>query len=307
MIHIYMGENRLLIVPVVHCREAEMSFTVSSLEDKENITEAIVKSREYIIDEAKKNVSDNDSSRIPTWKNNSKYKNRKSFVKNNNLASILFYEDRIEVESLMKSEEFIGQYGQIYKEIVLKKDCNCEEITDAVIYVLKEIDNYYLKKPPQKRGDSEIFVSLINSRLLKVNIPKDKDFVDNSDYSVAEIYKCYDYIGNDYESNKEKALFFLGIAPELDCDLSINNISKIWQKIHGKAESFSVNEGQHGIFELCAEMINSDVYIKSYFLQIEDDLLLECGMYVEKPYFKKELVEKLISEFDEFANSCQLC
>ena len=146
-------------------------------------------------------------------------------------------------------------------------------------------------------------IELLNGFEISVEAPRDKHFVDYDDYGVGELHQAYLYFVK--ESANSSAEFYLGIAAELDCDLSEDNIRKAWEELHGKAEFFEVKSVEHGIFKLRAEMRNKSVHRISYLLQIDENELLDCTMELHKPNSRKKLDEKLTGLFEEFARRCK--
>ncbi len=146
-------------------------------------------------------------------------------------------------------------------------------------------------------------IELLNQSEVIVEAPRDKHFADYGDYGVGEIHQAYLYHAK--EGADSSAEFYLGIAAELDCDMSEDNIRKAWEKQNGKADFFEVKPVEHGIFKLRAEMRNKSVHRISYLLQIDESELLDCTMDLHKPNTRKKLDEKLSGMFEEFARQCK--
>lgn len=145
-------------------------------------------------------------------------------------------------------------------------------------------------------------IELLSGTTMIVPAPRDKHFSDCEDYGVGELHQAYLYFPK--EGADSSAEFYLGIAAELDCDLSEDNIRHAWEKLHGKAEFFEVIQAEHGIWGLRAEMRNKSVHRISYLLQIDESELLDCTMELHKPNTRKKLDEKLTEMFEEFARKC---
>ena len=145
-------------------------------------------------------------------------------------------------------------------------------------------------------------IELLSGTTMIVPAPRDKHFSDCEDYGVGELHQAYLYFPK--EGADSSAEFYLGIAAELDCDLSEDNIRHAWEKLHGKAEFFEVIQAEHGIWGLRAEMKNKSVHRISYLLQIDESELLDCTMELHKPNTRKKLDEKLTEMFEEFAHKC---
>ena len=146
-------------------------------------------------------------------------------------------------------------------------------------------------------------IELLSGTTMIVSAPRDKHFSDCEDYGVGELHQAYLYFPK--EGADSSAEFYLGIAAELDCDLSEDNIRHAWEKLHGKAEFFEVIQAEHGIWGLRAEMRNKSVHRISYLLQIDESELLDCTMELHKPNTRKKLDEKLTEMFEEFARKCR--
>lgn len=143
-------------------------------------------------------------------------------------------------------------------------------------------------------------IELLNESKLTVSAPRDKHFSDCDDYGVGELYQAYMYYPRE-DSEEASAAFYIGIAAELDCDMSGDNIRRAWEKQNGKAELFEVKSVEYGIFKLRAEMRNKSIHRISYLLQIDECELLDCTMELRKPNSRKKLDEKLTGLFEEFA------
>ena len=146
-------------------------------------------------------------------------------------------------------------------------------------------------------------IELLSGTTMIVSAPRDKHFSDCEDYGVGELHQAYLYFPKEGEDSS--AEFYLGIAAELDCNLSEDNIRNAWEKLHGKAEFFEVKSVEHGIWNLRAEMRNKSVHRISYLLQIDESELLDCTMELHKPNTRKKLDEKLTAMFEKFARQCK--
>ncbi|MBR1599107.1 MAG: hypothetical protein IJ661_09380 [Lachnospiraceae bacterium] len=303
LVHIYRGEGRMLIIPITHCCESEWFVNLQSPEKSNDVGKAILDATEYIKDVNDKFAFQQNNLKTPVWKLNSKYRSRVSFVKRNNNGYVLYSDDEIKVCSVLKSEEFAGQYGDICKEIKLSIHSDVEEIGAAVINVMDAVDEYYADNKTNSKKFKELSVELLNKSILKIVEPQDKHFLNFDDYGAAELYKCYCYVSRD--GAESSAEIFLGIAPELDCNLEKINIYNAWKGIHGVADYFDVQVVENGIFNMRAEMKNSGLHKISYYKQVEDDLLLECGIEVHQPNKRKKLDDKLTQIFEIFSLNCK--
>ena len=309
MVSLYKGEGRILVVPVVnhiggYSIKTSWFINVKNVMSSIDIGNSLLEAATFVRNSPISTLTPKEREAGEAWKKNSKYKNWLSFWKHNNCAHFFINADgSYEIYSTQRSEEKKGGYGGIIKSIELPSLATAQEIGQAVIDVFEAAEEYYGTKPasvsyPPKQ------LELMDGSILTVDAPQDKHFEDCEDAGAAEIYQCYSYKSN--ESADSSADFFLGIAPELDCSLEEESIRFAWEEIYGKAENFEVKECECGIFKLCVEMRNKEKHKISYLLQMEEALLLECGMDVHLPNRRKKLDEKLVRLFEEFVMSCSM-
>ena len=233
-------------------------------------------------------------------------KTYKAFVKKYSLCFAILYEDGTYTISASERLKNYRGYGGLDDPndpfcFRLSKDASDEEIGNAVIAALNRSDELEKAKKPDPYPPIE--VELLSDQKVEIHPPRDRHFTDMQDGSAAEIYRLYEY--SPKEGVEPSANFYLGIAAELDCDISEQNIRKAWEELHGKAEFFEVKSVEHGIFKLRVEMKNKSVHRISYLLQIDESELLDCTMELHKPNTRKKLDEKLTVMFEEFAHQCK--
>ena len=153
-------------------------------------------------------------------------------------------------------------------------------------------------------------VQLANGSKLNVSAPRDKHFTDNDDYGVCEMYQAYMYLPRE-DSDEASAAFYIGMAAELNGEISEEKIIKAWEKQYGKAEAFTFEKVEHGMFGYRAEMKNKKTHRIAYltYLEMTEDSIspdtLDCVMELHKPNSRKKLDEKLTGLFEEFARQCK--
>lgn len=311
-IHIHKGENRILFIPCISHKGgfSELSshtFVINDTDnDNKSIGNTICEAINFIMSSplSESTPLERESSRV--WQENSKYKSEVSFWRNNLSARIRVFEDgHYWVFSMKRSDRYNLIDDKIIGEINLPKEAKIEELGQAVIDVFSALEEYYKEHPSKKieRYPKEN-IELLCGSSLTFQTPKNSHFVDSNDCGAAEIYKCYSYIPN--ENSESVAEFFLSMAVELDCDLSTENIKSCFEEYNGKADYFEISNDKFGIFNLKAEMKNKSVHKISYYLQIDDDEILECSMEVHQPNRRKKVDEKLTALFQDFALSCVL-
>lgn len=139
-------------------------------------------------------------------------------------------------------------------------------------------------------------IELLSGSEIIVEAPRDKHFTDEEDHGVCEVYQMYGYYPRE-DSEEASAVFYMGMAAELNGETDKENIRSAWEKQNGKAEFFDVKSAEHGIFKLRAEMRNKKIHRISYLLEIADCDLLDCTMELRKPNSRKKLDEKLTGLF----------
>ena len=309
MIMIYKGEGRMLFVPLVdHTRgfriEMGNNVAIEQVDDEKLIGKIIFELLEQIGRSSISKVIPIEIEKDEAWRNHSKYKTWVSFWKNNNYTLLSFYEDgHYQIVSSKRSEKRKGNYGDVAKIIELMPEVSAEDIGKAVIDVFQAAEEYHKQNPTGNKKRTKK-VQLLNGMELTMDEPADSHFTDIDDSGAAEIYQCYSYATS--ENAEPAAEFFIGIAPEIDCDLDIENVRASWEEYFGKADFFEMQEKDYGIFKYRVEMRNKESHKISYLLKQEEDLLLECGMEVHSPNRRKKTDEKLVGLFEQFAISCRM-
>ena len=307
-VDVFKGEHQMIVVPYITTifwySTAMAQYRILNENDSaEIIGQAILDSFEHIsrspVDARTPAERDEDSYRKET-----KCKSYKAFNKKYMCVGIKVENKQMEycVSTSINSFDNNG-YCDIEgdKPVILPNTALAVDIGNAVINAFKIIEEY--KKSPKPGPYPPIEVELLSDQKVEIYPPHDRHFTDMDDGGAAEIYRLFEYSPKD--GAESSANFYLGIAAELDCDMSEDNIRKAWEKLHGKAEFFEVKQAEHGIFKLRAEMKNKSVHRISYLLQIDESELLDCTMELHKPNSRKKLDEKLSALFEEFARQCK--
>ncbi len=310
-IYLYRGEGKIIVVPVTksmfwHRRELAAYCCLNDLENAINIGKIVSEVFDYLKKSPVDTRTMEECAADSYIVNYTTCKTYKSFVKKYSLCFAILYEDGTYTISASERLKNYRGYGGLDDpndpfRFKLSKDASDEEIGNAVIAALNRSDELEKAKKPDPYPPIE--VELLSDQKVEIHPPRDRHFTDMQDGSAAEIYRLYEY--SPKEGAEPSANFYLGIAAELDCDLSEDNIRKAWEELHGKAELFEVKSVEHGIFKLHAEMRNKSVHRISYLLQIDESELLDCTMELRKPNTRKKLDEKLTVMFEEFARQCR--
>ena len=303
-VSIYKGENRFLIIPEIRhiggfSVESQWYKILPLSTEYEVLGECIGDAIKHAMYSEPSAMTPIERKENATWKNGSKYKSWLSFWKNNLLARVDYsIEKGYNIYSTERTEDVKGGYCNCIRRISLENDSSQYEIGKAIKDVLDAADLFY------KGNNRNIIkqIQLLNNETLNVQKLEFPHFEEDNNIAAMEIYLCYSYILN--ENEDPLADIFIGIAPELDGDTSVENIRSTWEKIYGKADLFAVQDVKHGIFNMRVEMKNKNTHRISYMLQMEDDLLLECGLEIHQPNSRKKIDEKLVQVFETFASGC---
>ncbi len=308
LIKIYKGKERILLNAIIehaagYSIDSDQFVNIQDIKNCAEIGRAVIQLVGYIQKSPLSILTPKELDQQKSWKEFSKYKSWITFWKNHHFAWLHFYEDgHYKVYSMTKSERRKGSYYDIIKKINLSSESTIEDIGKAVLDVMAASEKYYANRTVSKNISSKT-IALPDGTNLTIEHPKDRHFTDLEDAHAAEIYQCYSYIPK--ENAEASAEFFLGMAAELDCSLEMGNVRSTWEELYGKPDFFDIQETESGIFKLRFEMKNKDIHKISHFLQIEEDLLLECSMEVHSPNKRKKLDEDLTKLFAEFAGSCK--
>ena len=257
LMSIYKGEGRVLIMPVIrhmagYSVNADWVANIQQIDDYASIGKGVIHAVDFIRNSPLSMSTPRERELDPIWKKNTKYKSEISFWKNNLLTRIKVFEDgHYLIYSMKRSEKRKGGYSEIIKEISLSSDASGEEIGKAVLSAFEALEDYY-KNNKEQNDYLTKNIELLGDTMITLTVPKDNHFIDSEDCHAAEIYHCYCYFPQ--EGEESSAEFFLGTAPELDCDLEPVNIRSSWEELYGKAEFFEMQEGDYGIFKLRIEM-----------------------------------------------------
>lgn len=309
LLSMYKGENRILIIPLIdhvagYSIDSDWFVNISDNESAISIGEGLIRAVEYIKSSPLSSLTPKERDESAAWRKNTKYKSKVTFWKNNHYVRVKITEDsQYIVHSMKKSEKRQGTYDEVVKETIIPSTATAEELGKAVIDVFQAVEEYEQGQPVYDLYPTKS-IELLDNSTLTIKPPRDGHFEDGEDGGATEIYQCYCYLPQ--EGAESSAEFFLSIASELDCSLEFAHVKKVWEELNGKSEFFEIQESEFGIFKVRAEMQNKGIHKISYFLQQDEDLLLECSMEVHQPNRKKKLDEKLVKLFDEFVLSCNI-
>ena len=307
-VDVFKGEHQMIVVPHVTSMfwygTAMARYRIlNENESPETIGKAILDSFEHISRSPVDARTPAERAEDSYWKE-TKCKSYKAFNKKYMCVGIKVENEQMEYRVSTSINSFDNNgYCDIEgnKPVILPNTASAVDIGNAVVNAFSIAAEYKKAKKPDPYPPVEI--ELLSDKTVIISPPRDRHFTDCDDCGAAELYKAYGYYPK--EGADSSAEFYLGIAAELDCDMSGENIRKAWEELHGKSEFFEVKPIEHGIFKLRAEMKNKSVHRISYLLQIDESELLDCTMELRKPNSRKKLDEKLTVLFEEFAGKCR--
>lgn len=308
LIDVFKGEHQLFVVPYIttigyYYTSMAWYRKLNDTESPEVIGEAIWDAFEHIrispVDARTRAERDEDL----FYLKETKCKSRRAFNKKYICCGISMNEQGIySVSTSIVSDDNQG-YRDIdgVKPVTLPNSTSSTDLGNAVINALRISEEYAKFQKPDPYPPIE--VELLSDQMVEISPPRDRHFTDMEDGGTAEIYRLYEYYPK--EGADSSAEFYFGIAAELDCDMSEDNISRAWEDRYGKAELFEVKPIEYGIFKLRAEMRNKSIHRISYLLRIDESELLDCTMELRKPNSRKKLDEKLTDLFEKFVRQCK--
>lgn len=309
-IHLYRGEGQILVVPLTRSmfwlrHELSLYCSLSDSENAANIGKTIREVFDYLescpVDTRTAEELKADSYLM----NNTICKTYEKFIKKYSLCFAILNEDGTYI--IAASERDIKGYGGLDEpndlfRFKLPKEASEEEIGNAVIAALNHSDE--LERAKKSDPYPSVDIELLSDQKVEIHPPRDRHFTDMEDGGTAEIYRLYEYYPK--EGAEPSAEFYLGIAAELDCDMSEENIRRVWKEMYGSAEMFTIGESTYETFTLRVEMRNKAVHRISYLKQIDENELLECTMEVKQHNRRKKLDERLSEMFETFAGKCAM-
>lgn len=144
---IYMGEQRILVVPIIKHRagyrvESDEVLVVENEEDYLQVGNAILRAREIIENSPLATGTSKELNERAVWKSHSKYKSWASFKKHNMHVVFEFSNDEeCVIDSVHRKKD--GTYVCCIKEIILPAESSAEELGKAVMDVFEAVKEYY--------------------------------------------------------------------------------------------------------------------------------------------------------------------
>ena len=307
-ITIYKDKDQMILVPTInhiygYSIAACWGILIKQPFVNEDIGRGVREALNYIENAPFSKLTPKEREEQAAWKKLTNYSTINVFWKNVTVVEVYIkLSGEISICAYRKGKTYRSEFGECIRSEDLPAESTETEIGNVIADVIKTTEEYYqcISKrnlyPPKD-------LTLLDESKLTITPPKNSHFEDTGDMGAMECYQSYSYIPK--EGDEASAIFYLTIAPEIDCDLSTDNVRACWEETYGAADMFEMKEESKGIYTHQAIMKNKEQYRKSYFLQMEEDLILECGMTVYMPNRRKKLCEKMETLFEEFAAGCK--
>jgi hypothetical protein len=305
-IEVFKGEGRYLIIPSVDhiggFGVLSNNVIIKGISTGEcDLGQEIINAAKFIKNSELCEKSAFELNKNPVWKSNTKYKSKVSFEKNNSKVWITITEDGDYTFHSWFWSSIKKEYADIINTIELVKPQKAELIGIALIEAFKMSEEYI--EDDITLCDAYISLEMLDGNKISFYAPDDDHFTDEQDAHAAEIYQAYSYATN--EGDDPFAYMYLGIAAELNCNISKEHIESVWTRLYGEPTSFSVKEGEFGIFTHRAEFKNKDNRVISYLKQMSDDLLLDCTLVIESPGRHTRAIKTLVKAHDKLMSDCK--
>lgn len=308
-IYIYQGENQIIVVPCVTTigwYAAEMAWyrQITDLQNAQLVGGTVLEAVEHVrvspVDARTRAESDADDFRGKV----SKYKAWKTFDKHYLQCVVLYREDGSYLVGPGGHNEINTIYPRDENTVPLPAGSTAEDIGATILSRFALMEDFYnaLKgKPPALPRAS--FQTLSDS-MVSFEEPQGDNYTDGQDYHAAEIYQGYSYSKEGAEESI--ADLYFGIAPELECDISPENIQRVYQSRYGQDAQIVIEEISHPVFTLRVEAIGKIIHHIAYLRQIDDTELLSCELEVKIKPAGKRIYAKVLKDYERMVKNCRL-
>ena len=309
-IHIYKGENQIIVSPLITSigwYSVEMAWyrQITDVQNPQLIGEVILEAFEHIrispVDARTQKERDEDS----FIKSVVSYKTYKSFNRNYLLCGVILYEDgHITISQTKRLNNNNGYGGDDNTLIILHKNSDEKSIGNAVIKSFSDMEAFYQNLKKTKKSAQFAKFETLSGMTIAFQAPQSDEYTDEQDYSAAEIYQGYSY--SKASINEPIANLYFGIAPELDCDISSENICRVYKVQYGNDIQITFEEVTHSLFELRVEITGEQIHHIIYLKKINDHELLSCELILNIKLSNKKLHTKIVKDFENMVKSCKI-
>ena len=230
-------------------------------------------------------------------------KTYKAFEKKYLFCTIICYENGEYLVYPGGHNERKPVYPEEENKIKLPANSSIELIGCSIVKSFASMSSFYEGHKNTKAVIPLFEFKTLSDMKVSFEIPQGDGYTDEEDYGVAEIYQGYSYSKS--EENEPVGHFHFGLAAELDCDLTSENVLKIFEKEYGASTQYVYVSCEHSIFEYRVEIIGKNIHRILYLKQIDEDELLSCELTVNTKQSGKRLDKKLTKDFESLVKSCK--
>ena len=307
---LYKGENKIIVVPQMTSIggfSVEMAWfrQINDFNDVEKIGKIISEALKHISKSPVDARTLEERSADSILSNATNCKTYKEFEKSFLLCTVIYYEDGSYVIYPSGYNEKRIKYPAQENEISLPAESTDELIGQAIIKSFADMDYFYSKKRATRAKTIQQHFATLSDLKVSFEIPQDDRYTDEEDYGAAEIYQGYSYRESEDDEESVSDMYF-GIAAELNCDLSSDNVLSVFEKEYGKAVQYDYSSTEHEIFEFRAEITGEKTHRIIYLKQMDSEELLSCELTIDTKRAGKRLCGKLIKNFEKLVASCKI-
>ncbi len=308
-IHVYSGEEQIIIVPLttaIGWYSVEMAWhrCITDMMNVDLIGKTILEAFKYIKESpvdartAEERAADSYLNCVTSCKS------YKAFEKKYLFCTVICYEDGRYLIYPGGHNERKSVYPEEENKINLPANSCGKLIGQTVIKSFAEMKSFYENYKSVKPEIPRFEFETLSDMKISFKIPQGDGYTDEEDYSSSEIYQGYSYSKSE-EDDEPVGHIYLGIAAELNCDLSSENVLNVFEKKYGSATQYEYIECEHSIFKYRAEIIGKNIHRILYLRQIDENELLSCELTVNTKKSGKRLDKKLNKDFESIVKSCK--
>ncbi len=308
-VDLYKGEEQIILVPLISAvngLDTPMAryWTITDLQNAELIGGIIKEALAYIevspIDVRTRAEKEADS----IIKRATNCKTYNAFQKRYMLYVIAYFENGTYAITPSFQHKQNRVYDEYKKSWSIPVDATDLDIGTAVIQSIVDAESFInalVKCPPSK---PRTIIELLSSSKLSFEDLQDDHYVDEQDYGSAEIYQGYSYYKESFDDSV--ADLYYSIASELDCDISSDNIRKVYSALYGADAQIEIKEISHRVFEKRVEVIGKEIHHITYLKQVDESELLACELNLKIKPAGKRIYAKVLKDFEKMVESTRM-
>ena len=305
-VDVYQGEGQLIIVPLIDAVNGLITpmarfWTMTDLINAQQVGDIISEAFAYInarpIDARTRAEKDADS----VMMNATTCKSYNAFCKKYMMCTVVYRENG---SYAVTSTFNHGQLNSEYEVVELPLGTSALDIGNEVVKSFAKIEAFCNMAKQQPPSRPRVTIDIFSGSKISFEMLPSENYEDVEDYGAAEIYQGYSYYKE--TSDESVADLYFSIAAELDCNISYDNIRKIYGELYGGDSQIEVTDVTHEIFEKRVEVISKTVHHITYVKQVDENELLACEMEIKVKLAGKRIYAKVLKDFEKLVESCRM-